>query len=218
MRGASFLIWNHLLSGLVACVICPTLPELLAISSLSNLLLRVARGLKKLITSWAKQDYFVSRRFPCLLGTIIGEIDDPKIRHIMVRNLWEEHGEGRQKATHHALFCQLMADIGIDSNFSRLTMAKSTQRFIQIQESLAREHVLLGLGSSCYANEYITIDEFAPLEKAVEYEFPGADLSFFLANRKVDARHAAESEEVIAALISSDTDLLLVGTGSRSSA
>lgn len=168
---------------------------------------------QKLITSWAKQDYFVSRRFPCLLGTIIGQIDDPKIRHIMVRNLWEEHGEGRQKATHHALFCQLMTDIGIDSDFSRLIMTEATQRFIQIQESLAREHVLLGLGAFCYANEYITINEFAPLEKAVEYEFPDADLSFFLANRQVDARHAAESEEVIAALVSSDTDLLLVEQG-----
>jgi pyrroloquinoline-quinone synthase len=168
---------------------------------------------QKLITSWAKQDYFVSRRFPCLLGTIIGQIDNPKIRHIMVKNLWEEHGEGRQKATHHSLFCKLMSDIGIDSDFSLLTITQATQRFIGIQESLAGEHVLLGLGAFCYANEYITVDEFAPLEKAVEYEFPGADLSFFVANRQVDARHAAESEEVIAALMSSDSDLSLVERG-----
>jgi pyrroloquinoline-quinone synthase len=168
---------------------------------------------QKLIIEWAKQDYFVSRRFPCLLGTIIGQIDDPKIRHIMVKNLWEEHGEGRRNATHHALFCKLMSDIGIDLDLTLLAMTQATRRFIEIQETLARENVLLGLGAFCYANEYITVDEFAPLEKAVEYEFPGADLSFFIANRQVDARHAAESEDVIASLVSSDSDLSLVEQG-----
>jgi pyrroloquinoline-quinone synthase len=165
------------------------------------------------IISWAKQDYFVSRRFPCLLGFIIGQIDDPHVRHVMVKNLWEEHGEGRRRATHHALFCSLMSDIGIDADRSQLTAGSATQRFIDIQESLAKQHVLLGLGAFCYANEYITVDEFAPLEKAVEYEFPGADLSFFVANRQVDARHAAESEEVIAALVSDVSDLALVEQG-----
>jgi pyrroloquinoline-quinone synthase len=166
------------------------------------------------IVKWAMQDYVVSMRFPCILGYLIGQTEDPSARHLLVKNLWEEDGEGDASRSHCALFGRLLVGLGIDNaEIKWEKLNESTRNFIETQEALAKESVLAGLGAFCYANEYITVDEFAPLEKAVEYEFPGADLAFFEANREVDARHAEECEEAIATIASGSDDLLIVEHG-----
>jgi pyrroloquinoline-quinone synthase len=168
---------------------------------------------RKLLLDWAEQDYFVSRRFPCLLGAVIAEIDDPAIRHPMVENLWEEHGEGTRGKTHYALYCDLLESMGLPRDLDQSVANDETRTFIEIQERIARQNVLLGLGAFCYANEYLTVPEFAPLQDAVSNEFPQADLRFFVANREVDGRHAKQTEDVIELLITSDSELSEIENG-----
>ena len=164
----------------------------------------------RLVKSWMEQDYFVSRRFPCLLALVIATIEDPVLRQPLVQNLWEEHGEGRADRTHHALFCDLMRSAGVEPISHPNS---STEEYIGAQESLARTGSLVGLGVFCYANEYITLREFEPLERSARRCYPGADISFFEANRQVDARHAQETEAVILAVARSSSDFAAVEEG-----
>ena len=168
---------------------------------------------RTLLFKWAVQDYFVSKRFPCMLGSLIAHIEDPIVRHPLVENLWEEHGEGATTKSHHALYCDLLRSIGLAPVFDKRLANEATRAFIDTQESLARQDVFLGLGAFCYANEFITIEEFGPLEEAVGHEFPTADLSFFKANREVDPHHARQTEDVIEALLTSPEDLQWVEKG-----
>jgi pyrroloquinoline-quinone synthase len=129
---------------------------------------KVQESRRILLETWAIQDYFVSKRFPCMLGSLISHIEDPTVRHPLVENLWEEHGEGASTKSHHALYCDLLESMGMSRVVDKRLANEATLAFVDVQESLARQDVFMGLGAFCYANEYITIAEFGPLEEAVQ--------------------------------------------------
>ena len=97
--------------------------------------------------------------------------------------------------------------MGLERDPALAVANRETIAFIDVQEAMARQSVLMGLGAFCYANEYLTIAEFEPLQDAIGRAFPAANLRFFDANREVDGRHTAMTEDVIAALMLSDGDL-----------
>jgi hypothetical protein len=168
-----------------------------------------------MLVTWARQDFLISRWFPQFLGLLVAAIDDPIARHPMVVNMWEEHGDGDPKRSHFALFQDLLGSIGQPTEYPPDTFGCSTLRFIEIQEQLAHESVLCGLGAFCYANEYITVGEFRPLWRAFEETYPAADVEFFAVNSEVDVVHAEQTEDVIEALVCRQSDLDAVEKGAR---
>lgn len=168
---------------------------------------------RRLLSLWAIQDYFVSRRFPCLIGIIVGQIDDPESRHPMVQNLWEEHGEGALQGTHYSLYCDLLQSMGLQRDPPASAAEVETTRFVKVQEDLAKSNVFAGLGAFCYANEYLTVAEFRPIWRAVKEEFDTPSLRFFEENLKVDARHARQTEDTIESLLRTEADILAVEQG-----
>lgn len=161
---------------------------------------------------WAMQDYHVSKQFPCLAASIAAHIDDPKIRHNLVVNLWEEHGEGDFDLSHINLFTKLLSSIGISEASPPLP---STSEFIRGQIKLAEENVLSGLGAFCYGNELLSLWEFRPIEEACSRAFPNADLSYFKANREADGRHSRDAERTILSLCKQENDIDLVRRGAE---
>jgi pyrroloquinoline-quinone synthase len=169
---------------------------------------------REAIRVWSTQDYYVAQEFPCLVAAIAARIADPRLRHTIVVNLWEEHGEGNLSLSHAALFDLLLQDIGVRK--SNIDPPLSTTRdFIEMQLNLTAQNVLCGLGAFCYANEYLTLWEFRPIQDACALAYPNADLSYFIANRQADGKHAREAERVIAAMCSSERDLELVAHGAE---
>lgn len=168
---------------------------------------------KKMVYRWARQDYFTARDFPCILGILTSEISDPYIRHPLVRNIWEEHGEGDISRSHFSLYCDMLESIGLGRFVDQDIADKATTEFLDSQEAVARQSVLGGLGAFCYANEYLAEREFDTLEEAMVLEFPNADTRFFAANREADARHTIQAEDVIDALVRDDDDLSEVQRG-----
>jgi pyrroloquinoline-quinone synthase len=169
---------------------------------------------REAIRVWSMQDYYVAQEFPCLVAAIAARIVDPRLRHAIVINLWEEHGEGNLSLSHAALFDRLLADIGITKTNLDPPLP-TTRDFIQMQLSLTEKNVLSGLGAFCYANEYLTLWEFRPIQDACALVYPNADLSYFIANRQADGKHAREAERVIAAMCRNEEDLDLVERGAE---
>ncbi len=170
-------------------------------------------GRREIIYRWARQDYFTSRDFPCILGILVSQISDPRIRHPLVLNLWEEHGEGNFEKSHFILYCNMLESIGLTRTIDPELADKATIEFTECQETVARQSLLGGLGAFCYANEYLAEKEFDPLEEAMVQEFPTADTSFFAANREADGRHTIQTEDVIDALVRTNDDLHEVERG-----
>jgi pyrroloquinoline-quinone synthase len=161
---------------------------------------------------WATQDYYVAREFPRILGALVAVIDDPRVRHPLVMNLWEEHGEGAIHGSHALLFERLMKSLDMDvGNLTAILPA--TRYFIDSQVELSWKDVLTGLGAFCYGNEYLTIREFLYLQSACVHHFPQADLAYFSANREADGRHTREAESVIFALCEDDSGIARVEAG-----
>jgi len=168
---------------------------------------------RALIIRWAQQDYFTSRDFPCILGILISQISSPQVRHPLVVNLWEEHGEGDPAKAHFTLYCNMLESMGLESSIEQGIAYKSTKEFIERQEAVAHQNLLAGLGAFCYGNEYLAEMEFDPIEEAVRQEFAGVDCSFFIANREVDGKHTLQTEDVIDVLARTDDDLSDVQRG-----
>jgi pyrroloquinoline-quinone synthase len=133
----------------------------------------------------------------------------------MIENLWEEHGEGALSGTHYTLYCDLLESIGLPRDPLLSSANAETIEFIEKQEQLAKQDVFGGLGAFCYANEYLTIAEFRPIWRAIEDEFPAANVRFFEENVRVDSRHARQTEDVIERLADSDRDLMAVERGAK---
>lgn len=168
---------------------------------------------KKMVYRWAQQDYFTARDFPCILGILASQIFDPYIRHPLVHNIWEEHGEGDINRSHFAMYCDMLESIGLTRFVDQNVADKETTEFLDSQEAVARQSLLAGLGAFCYANEFLAEKEFDTLEEAMILEFPGADTRFFAANREVDGRHTTQAEDVIEALVRDNDDLSEVQRG-----
>ena len=160
------------------------------------------------------QDCYISRDFPRFVAAIIARISDPQLRHAIVANLWEEHGEGNFDRAHSRLFDLLLESIGIEpSNLDAPSPA--TKDFINMQIELTDGDLLAGLGAFCYGNEYLTLSEFRPIERACLRVFPESNPAYFVANRQADGKHARDAERVIVALCSGKDDIDQVKRGAE---
>jgi len=166
------------------------------------------------VLAWAQQDYHVSRQFPCLAAILAARIEDPRIRHPLVANLWEEHGEGDYDLSHVNLFSKLLASIAICADEIPPPLP-TTLNFIEGQMRLAENDTLAGLGAFCYGNEFLSLQEFRPIEEACARAFPDANLSYFRANREADGRHSHEAEMAILALCQDEAGVQSVWRGAE---
>lgn len=70
----------------------------------------------------------------------------------------------------------------------------------------SRLRIMAGVGAFCYANEYLALKEYPPIQDAILAFFPKADTRFFEANWEVDGRHTELAEECILQLCASPAD------------
>lgn len=160
---------------------------------------------------WAYQDRHVAYMFPRLIALIVARIAASERRTVAVRmplleNLWEEVGEGRLERAHSTLMDDLLVSMGAPAHALDKPALSSTAEFIDLQFRLAEEHPIAGAGAFCYANEYLALKEYPPIQDAVLRLFPGADIRFFEANWEADGRHTELAEESIIGLCASDAD------------
>ena len=162
------------------------------------------------LITWALQDRHLAYMFPQLIALIVAGIpatNDRVVRARMplIENLWEEAGEGRFERAHSTLMDALLTSIGVASDALNVSAFASTRRFIDCQFDITRENAIAGAGAFCYANEYLALKEYPPIQEAVIALFPNANTGFFEANWEVDGHHTELAEECILALCDSQS-------------
>lgn len=172
------------------------------------------------LITWALQDRHVAYMFPRLIALIVSGIpanNDRAVRARMplIENLWEEAGEGRFERAHSTLMDSLLTSIGVSSDTLYVSAFPSTRRFIDCQFEIARENAIAGAGAFCYANEYLALKEYPPIQQAVVALFPNADTSFFEANWEVDGHHTELAEECILQICDSVEDFNIARGGAE---
>ncbi|MEV7992581.1 iron-containing redox enzyme family protein [Streptomyces sp. NPDC086077] len=149
------------------------------------------------LVAWGLQERHVSYAFPRSIGLLISYADDFSMRTVLAENLWEEFGEGDPDQAHAVLLDKLLESMGVDRGHLDCPPTEGTLAFLHTQRELTTSSAWRGVGAFCYANEYLSLAEFRPLEDAVRSRFPAADLSYFTENMKADTRHTELLESLI---------------------
>ncbi|GAX57096.1 iron-containing redox enzyme family protein [Streptomyces olivochromogenes] len=149
------------------------------------------------LVAWGLQERHVSYAFPRSIGLLISYADDFGMRTVLAENLWEEFGEGNPDQAHAVLLDNLLESMGVDRDRLDCPATDGTLAFLKTQRELTTSSAWRGVGAFCYANEYLSLAEFRPLEAAVRSRFPAADLSYFTENMKADTRHTELLESLI---------------------
>ncbi|MET9107446.1 iron-containing redox enzyme family protein [Streptomyces zhihengii] len=162
-------------------------------------LMSVARGSAdpEDLVRWGLQERHVSYAFPRSIGLLISCADDFRMRAVLAENLWEEFGEGDSAMAHAVLLDNLLQSMGVSRDRLECPPTDGTVAFLTVQRDLTTSSTWQGVGAFCYANEYLSLAEFRPLEEAVRARFPRADLSYFAENMTADTRHTELLESLI---------------------
>jgi pyrroloquinoline quinone (PQQ) biosynthesis protein C len=154
------------------------------------------------VTAWALQDRHVAYAFPRIIAAIIAalparDVNTVVARMPMLRNLWEEAGEGDPAAAHSTLMDSLLLSIGVPIEKLYDEPSDSSAAFIDYQLRLTADDPIAAIAVFCYANEYLALREYPPLQRAVVSCFPHADVRFFEANWEADGRHTELAEDCL---------------------
>lgn len=135
--------------------------------------------------------------FPRLLAAVASNIPDDLTRLGLIKNLWEEHGEGDPRLSHRTLFSRLWSALSIDSLHPReREVLSSTASYAQKMLHFCKSrHFLEGLGALGPGTESFTGVEYEVILNGLKQlgllsEF---DLEFFAAHIELDGDHYLEA-------------------------
>jgi pyrroloquinoline-quinone synthase len=149
--------------------------------------------------------YKFSREFNHLLARILVRCADEGARVAIAENLYEELGEGNERATHPELFRRFTRAIGIsDEVLERVPAEPETVHLVETYLGMAeRRGYLAALGAVCFASEGIVPLLYAQLRDGIlgARPLPPEALAFFDLHISCDQGHAARLAEVVEARI-----------------
>lgn len=152
---------------------------------------------------WLSQEYFVSIQFVnwFLIASTLTESIEAKI--ILVRNIWEELGEGNSNEAHVSILIEFLKNIGVD--IKKVQILPETKIYLDQMEKIIRRDFYSSLGALGPANEYLLKLEYGQMSdsyselKKVE-SLPAS--KFFQVNLSADESHS----EILFRLITSLSD------------
>lgn len=167
---------------------------------------------------WALQDRHIAYMFPKLIGLIIARLPanneyTVRARMPLIENLWEESGDGCHESAHSTLMDRLLLSIGVPEAEMCVDPLPTTCRFVDMQFELTEANPMSGIGAFCYANEYLALREYPPIQSAVLTAFPKSDIRFFEANWEADGRHTQLAEQSMTMLCQSEADYTAIRRG-----
>lgn len=174
--------------------------------------LRNAENERELLIGWSLQDRYTSYVFPRLIALILGGLEGDSadicdVRIPVAENLWEELGEGDSARAHSTLMDDLILSLGVAEDSLVQEKHAATREMLDAQLELCRSDPVAGMGAFCYGNEYLALNEYGPIKRAVAAAFGNADLRFFDANHEADGRHTRLLESALECLCKSDASL-----------
>ncbi len=149
----------------------------------------------------ACQMYKFSREFNHLLARILVRCADEGARVAIAENLYEELGEGNERATHPELFRRFTRAIGIsDEVLERVPAEPETAHLVDIYLGMAeRRGYLAALAAVCFASEGIVSMLYTQLRDGIlgAWPVPPEALVFFDLHISCDHGHAARLAQIV---------------------
>ncbi|HHT9119726.1 MAG TPA: TenA family transcriptional regulator [Candidatus Hypogeohydataceae bacterium YC41] len=150
---------------------------------------------------FARQYYLYSRWFSMYVSAVIAKMPDEKPRAYLIKNLYQEYGEGDLQQTHPAIFRRFLRALRLDSpEIERIEPLPETRLFIHEYLFVCREgHFLEALGALGPGTEsivpYIYHSFYEGLRK--EPSLHEEDIEFFTLHMQMDVEHSANIKEAL---------------------
>jgi pyrroloquinoline quinone (PQQ) biosynthesis protein C len=144
--------------------------------------------------------------FPRFLAAVASNIEDDKYRLPIIKNLWEEHGEGILEKSHRQLYFKFSNALGLSqSELLRIEPLISTTICVENLMYLCQHaHFVESLGALGPGTEFFTSEEYFILfEGLKQYNyFTEKDLEFWSIHVGLDDEHYGEMMDILIPLLS----------------
>jgi len=163
---------------------------------------------KQQIQMFAIDYYFYCQCFPQLLGYAAAKIVDDETRMPIIKNLWEEHGEGDIRKSHRVLYTNFLnsLDLTADEIFSSKP-SMSTEKYINDLLTICNNGTFLDvLALVGPGTEYFASQEFLIIYEGLsKYDFGRKlDLEYWEIHIEIDDHHSSETLNVIKPYLTSE--------------
>ena len=159
------------------------------------------------LREYASQYYHFELAYPTFLSGLHHRCSDPKIRQLLLDNLWdEEHGA----ENHVELWLRFCEGLGLDRNRVRTnTPSKETASLVDTYKKLTSSGRLAAGAAALYAYES-QVPEVATVKLEGLRQFYSIEdedsVSFFKVHRTLDQEHASAEREMVRTLASTEAD------------
>lgn len=158
--------------------------------------------------------------FPRFLASAAAKVPHEEWREPIVRNLWEEHGEGNPARSHRVLYRRFLDSLAArtDSTSCLRTPGPAVSRYLaRLDEFFRDASPLEAIGAIGPGTEDVTPAQYAAILAGLATQpwAAGCDLEFFTVHVSADTAHADSFWEILHASIADEVSLAAVTRGAR---
>ncbi|WP_010570273.1 iron-containing redox enzyme family protein [Leptospira broomii] len=140
---------------------------------------------------WLKQEYFVSVAFVNWFLNAAAISDSVSSKIVLVENIWEELGEGKEDEAHVSLLKRFLAEM--EESVTAEDLLPETAQYLGLMQRITTTDFLAALGALGPANEYLLKLEYGRMflsYKELKSRILLPDGKFFQVNLDADESHS----------------------------
>lgn len=150
---------------------------------------------------WLKQEYFVSVAFVEWFLNTAAISDSVSSKIVLVENIWEELGEGREEDAHVSILRKFLSEMG--ESISGSDLLPETEAYLSLMKRITTTDFYAALGALGPANEYLLKLEYARMYESysrLKSKISLPEGKFFQVNLEADESHAEKMYRLIEAV------------------
>ncbi|TGJ99602.1 iron-containing redox enzyme family protein [Leptospira semungkisensis] len=165
---------------------------------------------------WLKQEYFVSVAFVNWFLNTASLTDHVPSKIVLVHNIWEELGEGKEEDSHVSILRKFLSEMGEVATDQDLL--SETENYLSLMKKITTTDFYAALGALGPANEYLLKLEYSRMYASyrdLKTRVPLPEGKFFQVNLEADESHAEKLFRLIESVATDSEKQERVREGSR---
>ncbi|TGL54832.1 iron-containing redox enzyme family protein [Leptospira wolffii] len=165
---------------------------------------------------WLRQEYFVSVAFVEWFLNTAAISDSVSSKIVLVQNIWEELGEGKEEDAHVSILRKFLKDMG--ETVSSEDLLTETGAYLSLMQKITTTDFYSALGALGPANEFLLKLEYSRMYRSyseLKSKIPLPEGKFFQVNLEADESHAEKMFRLIESVATDSDKMERVREGNR---
>ncbi|PJZ64191.1 hypothetical protein CH371_18905 [Leptospira wolffii] len=165
---------------------------------------------------WLRQEYFVSVAFVEWFLNTAAISDSVSSKIVLVQNIWEELGEGKEEDAHVSILRKFLKDMG--ETVASEDLLPETGAYLSLMQKITTTDFYSALGALGPANEFLLKLEYSRMYRSyseLKSKIPLPEGKFFQVNLEADESHAEKMFRLIESVATDSDKMERVREGNR---